>query len=266
MVVAHGRSSDHSGVGCNHNRSEYREFHPGLRASQMNKSNLRVSALSSLSAFLIAGTAFALGLADLSNQDAARGIKGALDQGAASAVAKLGVPGGFLDNAKVRIPLPPALDEIAKGMRMVGRGKDADELVTTMNRAAEQAVPEAKELLVNAVKTMSFVDAKKILTGGDGSVTEFFREKTAAPLAVKFLPMVKQATDRVGLAQKYDQFAGEGVKLGLIKGDAQNIEKYVTDKTLDGLYLMIGEEERAIRQNPAAAASSIVSKVFGALK
>jgi len=113
---------------------------------------------------------------------------------------------------------------------------------------------------------MSLTDAKKILTGGDDSVTRFFREKTAAPLAVKFLPIVTRATDRVGLAQKYDRVAGEGARLGLVRGDAANIEQYVTDKALDGLYLMIGEEERAIRQNPAAAASAIVAKVFGALR
>ncbi len=161
--------------------------------------------------------------------------------------------------------MPPALDEVAKGMRLFGRGRDADELVEAMNHAAEQAVPEAKELMVNAVKHMSIEDAKGILTGGDDSVTQFFRAKTAAPLAAKFLPIVKQATERVGLAQKYDQFAGQGAKLGLIKGDAANIEQYVTDKALAGLYFEIGEEERAIRQNPAAAASAIVAKVFGAL-
>jgi len=171
-----------------------------------------------------------------------------------------------MNNPKVKIPLPPALDELAKGMRLMGRGKDADELVATMNQAAEQAVPEARELMVNAVRTMSIEDAKKILTGGDDSVTQFFRNKTAAPLAVKFLPIVKRATDRVGLAQKYDQFAGQGARLGLVKGDAANIEQYVTDKALDGLYLMIGEEEHAIRQDPAAAGSAIVSKVFGALR
>lgn len=218
-----------------------------------------------LVACLCASMVFALGLSDITNQDAARGIKGALDQGASSAVAKLGVAGGFLNNPKVKIPLPPALDEVAKGMRLIGRGKDADELVTTMNQAAEQAVPQAKELLTNAVRTMSVEDAKKILTGGDDSVTQFFRAKTAAPLAVKFLPTVKQATDRVGLAQKYNRLAGEGVKMGIIKGDSANIEKYVTNKALDGLYTMIGEEEREIRQHPAAAVSSIVQKVFGAL-
>jgi hypothetical protein len=232
----------------------------------MTTSTVRSIMLAGILGCLPLASALGLGLADLTNQDAARGIKGALTQGAASAIGKLGVPGGFMNNPKVKIPLPPALDELAKGMRLMGRGKDADELVATMNQAAEQAVPEAKELLVNAVKTMSIEDGKKILTGGDDSVTQFFRDKTAAPLAVKFLPVVKQATDRVGLAQKYDQFAGQGAKLGLVKGDAANIEKYVTDKALDGLYLMIGEEEHAIRQNPAAAGSAIVSKVFGALR
>jgi hypothetical protein len=222
-------------------------------------------AAGALGGFLVTG-AWAVGIGDLTNQDAARGIKGALSQGAASAIGKLGVPGGFLNNPKVRIPLPPALDEVAKGMRMMGRGQEADELVTSMNRAAEEAVPQAKELMITAVRTMSVADAKRILTGGDNSVTEFFRAKTQAPLAVKFLPIVKRATDRVGLAKKYDEFAGQGVKFGLIKGDAANIEQYVTDKALDGLYLMIGEEERAIRQNPAAAASAIVAKVFGALR
>jgi len=218
-----------------------------------------------LGSFLI-GSASAAVLDDLTNQEAVRGLKGALSQGATTAIGELGVAGGFMNNPKVKIPLPAPLDKVAKGMRMMGRGKDADELVATMNQAAEQAVPEARELLVSAVKTISVQDAKTILTGGDGSVTRFFRDKTAAPLAVKFLPIVKRATDRVGLAQKYDHFAGQGTKLGLIKGDAANIEQYVTNKALDGLYLMIGEEEHTIRRNPAAAGSAIVSKVFGALR
>lgn len=221
--------------------------------------------LAGLLGCLILGPAFALGLGDLTNHEASRGIKGALNQGVTSAIVKLGVPGGFLNNPKVRIPLPPALDQLAKGMRLMGRGKEADELEVAMNRAAEQAVPEAKALMLNAVRTMSLEDAKNILTGGDGSVTRFFKAKTAAPLAAKFLPIVKQATDRVGLAQKYNQFAGAGARLGLVKGDAANIETYVTKKALDGLYLMIGDEEHAIRKNPAAAGSAIVSKVFGAL-
>src|SRR5277367_609240 len=141
----------------------------------MTTSSVRSIALTGLLSCFVLGPVFALGLNDLTNQDAARGIKGALTEGAASAIAKLGVPGGFLNNPKVKIPLPRALDELAKGMRMMGRGKDADDLVATMNQAAEQAVPEAKELMVTAVKTMTLDDAKKILTGGDDSVTNFFR-------------------------------------------------------------------------------------------
>ena len=215
---------------------------------------------------VFARSALSLDLSQLTNQDAARGIKGALTSGATAAISKLGAPGGFLNDPKVRIPLPPALDEIAKGMRFLGRGKDADELVAAMNRAAEQAVPQAMGLIVNAVKSMSIDDAKKILTGGDESATQFFRDKTAAPLALQFTPIVKRATDRVGLAQKYNQFAAQGAKLGLVKGDEASIEQYVTHKALDGLFLMIGEEERAIRKDPVAAGSAIVSKVFGALK
>jgi hypothetical protein len=210
--------------------------------------------------------AIAAGLADLTSQEASRGIKGALVSGVTSAVGRLGVPGGFLNNEKVKIPLPPALKDVAGALHLVGRGKDADELVTTMNRAAEQAVPQAKEMLVAAVRTMSIADAKQILTGGDDSVTQFFRAKTAGPLAVKFLPVVKRATQRVGLAKQYDELAARGAQLGLVKGDTANIEQYVTDKTLDGLYLEIGEEERAIRKDPAAAGSAIVAKVFGALR
>lgn len=232
----------------------------------MVTSPLRLLACAGAAGCLAAVSVFASGLQDITNTEASRGIKGALEQGATTAIAKLGVPGGFLNNPKVKIPLPPALDEVAKGMRFVGRGKDADELVTTMNQAAEQAVPEAKQLMIAAVRSMTVEDAKGILTGGNESVTKFFRSKTAAPLAVKFLPIVKQATGRLGLAQRYDQLAGQGKKLGLINGDAGNIEQYVTDKTLDGLYLMIGEQEQAIRQNPAAAGSAIVSKVFSALR
>jgi len=232
----------------------------------MTAAQVRSIALIGLLCWVGIGAAAALGLADLSNHDASLGIKGALEKGAGSAVDKLGVPGGFLNNPKVKIPLPPALDEVAKGMRMMGRGKESDELVEAMNKAAEQAVPQARELLVHAVRAMSLGDAKGILTGGDGSVTNFFREKTAAPLAAKFLPIVKQATGRVGLAEKYDQLAGQAEKFGLVRGDSANIEEYVTHKALDGLFLMIGEEEHAIRQDPAAAGSAIITKVFGALR
>jgi hypothetical protein len=135
-----------------------------------------------------------------------------------------------------------------------------------MNRAAEAAVPEAKQLLVDAVRKMSVQDAKKILTGGDTAGTEYFKRSTQTQLQSRFLPIVKKATDRVGLAQQYNSLAGQGARLGLVKQDQATIEGYVTQKALDGLYFMIGEQEKAFRHDPIGASSDIVRKVFGALK
>ena len=192
--------------------------------------------------------------------------RAALERGANSAVGLLGRPGGFLDNPKVRIPLPGFLKEAAKLAKFTGQQKRVDDLVTAMNRAAEAAVPEAKELLVNAVKAMSVDDARKIVTGGDNSVTQFFASKTRTSLAAKFLPIVTQATEKVALADKYNALAGKAPSTGLVKKEDANIQQYVTGKALDGLYLMIGEEERKIRKDPIGTGSAILQKVFGALK
>ena len=204
--------------------------------------------------------------ADISESDAALGVRAALERGAISAVGLLGKAGGFLDNPKVRIPLPGFLNEAAKVLKYTGQQHRIDELVTAMNRAAEAAVPEAKSLLVNAVKSMSVQDGRKVLTGGDNSVTEFFASKTREPLGVKFLPIVTKATEKVSLADKYNSVAGKASSLGLVGKDDANIQQYVTGKALDGLYLMIGEEERKIRQDPVGTGSAILKKVFGALK
>jgi Protein of unknown function (DUF4197) len=201
----------------------------------------------------------------LSDADANAGLKAALERGAASAVGLLGKTDGFLGNPKVRIPLPGALDKAAKLLRGLGQGQKVDELVTAMNRAAESAVPESKALLTNAVKSMSVTDAKKILTGGDTSVTRFFADKTREPLGVKFLPIVTKATEKVALAEKYNAVAGKGVGIGLVKKEDANVQQYVTGKTLDGLYTMIGEEEKKIRQDPVGTGSAILKKVFGSL-
>lgn len=216
-------------------------------------------------ALAVSSAAWALSLADISNRDATGGLKEALTQGANAAIASLGKTDGFLKNEKVKIPLPERLAQAEKLMRMAGMGKEADELVTAMNRAAEAAVPEAKTLMIDAVKSMSVDDAKKILTGGDDSVTQFFKAKTSAPLTQKFLPIVKQQTAKVQLAQKYDQLAGQGAKMGLVKKEDAQIDNYVTRKALDGLYTMIAEEEKKIRANPVEAAGSLAKKVFGAL-
>jgi hypothetical protein len=209
--------------------------------------------------------ACALSLGDLSNTDATKGLKEALSQGATQAIGALGKNDGFLGNPEVKIPLPGKLAKADKMLRMAGMGKQADELVTAMNRAAEAAVPEAKPLVANAIKSMSVEDAKNILSGGDDSVTQFFKSRTSAQLTEKFLPIVKKYTAKVDLAQKYDQLAGKGAQLGLVKAEDAQIDNYVTRSALDGLYKMIAEEEKAIRANPMQAAGSMAKKVFGAL-
>jgi hypothetical protein len=204
--------------------------------------------------------------AQLSQVDAATGLRGALTQGANVAISKLGVDGGFLNNPTVKIPLPDTLRKAEKMLKLAGLGKQSDELVLKMNHAAEAAVPLAKPLLIDAIKSMTVADAKGIISGGNDSVTQFFKAKTQASLKTALLPIVKQSTDKVGLAQQYNGFAAKLQPMGLIKGDAANIEGYVTGKTLDGLYTMIAQEERDIRANPMQAASSVVQAVFGALR
>jgi hypothetical protein len=220
-----------------------------------------------LSAIAIVSCAplFAQGLSSISNQEASIGLKDALTQGAGKAVELLGRHDGFLGNPKVKIPLPDALRQIEGGLRLMGMKRQADELVVSMNRAAESAVPEAKTLLVDAVRNMSVQDAKGILTGGDTAATEYFRRATSAQLTKRFLPIVSAWTSKVGLAEQYNSLVDRGASLGLMRKD-EHIENYVTRKALDGLYLMIAEQERAIRQNPVGAATSAAKKVFGLLR
>src|SRR5512139_64741 len=204
----------------------------------------------------------ALDLSDITNRDAVAGLKTALNKGASSAVSKLGKADGFLGNERVKIPLPDSLQRVEGTLRRFGMGEYADELVVTMNRAAEAAVPEAKALLINAVRDMSVQDAKGILTGGDTSATDYFRGKTSKPLAAKFLPIVQRATARVGLVEKYDDFAGKANRLGLLDENQTNLENYVTQKALEGLFLMIADEEKEIRAHPVEQGSKLLSKVF----
>ncbi|MEZ0232978.1 MAG: DUF4197 domain-containing protein [Methylophilaceae bacterium] len=209
--------------------------------------------------------ASAAGLSDLSNAEASSGLKEALIQGASKAVGKLGSANGFLNNPKVKIPLPDSMKKAEKAMRMFGMGKQADELVLKMNRAAEAAVPEAKALLTDSVKKMSVQDAKDILSGGDDAATKYFKKTTSGPMAEKFLPIVKKATENVQLAQQYNKFAEMGSSYGLVSKDQANLEQYVTQKTLDGVYLMMAEEEKAIRKDPMGQASGLLKKVFGSI-
>ena len=201
-------------------------------------------------------SSWALGLDSLTNTQATQGLKAALEKGARSAVSLLGRPNGFLGNDKVRIPLPGYLEDVAKLLRNFGQGARLDELVNAMNHAAEAAVPLANDMLVGAVKSMNVQDAKNILVGGDTSVTTFFADKTRTPLGEKFLPVVTKATAKVNLAEKYNQVSAKAAGMGLLKGDEASIERYVTGKALDGLYFMIAEEEKKIRQNPLGSGSA----------
>jgi len=218
-----------------------------------------------LSFILFATHANALSVNDLSNTEASGGLKEALIQAAGKAVGQLSATDGFFGNKEVKIPLPETMQKAEKAMRMFGMGKQADELVLKMNRAAEAAVPEAKALLVDSVKKMSVADAKAILTGGDDAATQYFKKTTSAPMAEKFLPIVKKATENVQLAQQYNKFAELGSKYGVVKKEQANLEQYVTQKTLDGVYLMMAKEEAAIRKDPVGQASNAIKKVFGAL-
>lgn len=199
----------------------------------------------------------------LSENDAAAGVRAALERGALAAVALLGKTDGFMGNALVRIPLPGYLNDAAKLLKATGQGKKLDELVVAMNRAAEAAVPMAKPLLVQAVKSASVEDALQVVRGGATSVTDFFAAKTRQPLTASFLPIVTQATQKVSLAARYNAVAGKAAGLGLVKGDDTNIERYVTSRALNGLFLMIGEEEKKIRADPVKTGSALLKKVFG---
>lgn len=208
----------------------------------------------------------ALSLADLTQKDASAGVKAALEKGATVAVELLGRTDGFWGNDKVRIPLPDWLRQGESLLRLAGRGREIDELKLGVNRAAEQAVPQAKALLVSAVRNMTVQDAKGILTGGDDSVTKFFAAKTREPLTGKFLPIVTKVTEKIGLARQYNGLASKGEQFGLVRSDQARIERHVTAKALDGLYFVIGEEEKKIRADPVGTGSAILEKVFGAIR
>ncbi len=216
-----------------------------------------------LGAAALTGAPWVAADAALGVDDAAAGVRAALERGAISALGLLGRTDGFLGNPKVRIPLPGVLEDAAKLLSKLGQKKRVEELVTAMNRAAEAAVPEAKTLLVSTVRNLSVEDALQIVRGGETSVTDFFARKTRAPLGEKFLPIVTRATEKVKLADRYNAFAGKARSFGLVKAEDANLQQYVTGKTLDGLYLMIGEEEKRIRADPLKTGSAILKKVFG---
>ena len=218
-----------------------------------------------LAAFLCASPAPGA-LQGITSREAASGLKAALERGATAAVARLGRTDGFFANPQVKIPLPESMQRAEKVMRRMGMGRSADELILALNRAAEAAVPHAKELFIDSVRRMSVQDAKAILQGGETAGTAYFRRTTEGELRKRFLPIVKQSTAKVGLAQQYNEYAEKGAAFGLVKKEDANLDNYVTQKALDGLFLMVGEEEKRIRKDPVRAGTDIAKKVFGALR
>ena len=204
-------------------------------------------------------------LAGISQADAVAALRTALEKGTQAAVAKLGRTDGFLGNELVRIALPESAQRAERLMRRVGMGRYADQLIVTMNRAAEAAVPEARSLFVQSVRKMTLRDAKGILTGGDTAATDYFRRTTREPLQKRFRPIVHNATAKVQLARAYDRYADKAAAVGLLREEDTDLDEYVTQKALDGLFLMVAEEEKKIRKDPIGTGSSIIRKVFGAV-
>lgn len=201
----------------------------------------------------------------ISQAEAVAGLKAALERGSQQAVARLGRADGFLGNPQVKIPLPDSLARAERLMRRVGAGRYADEVIVAMNRAAEAAVPEARALFLESIRKMTVQDARGILTGGETAGTEYFRRTTRGGLHRRFLPIVKRATARVKLAQKYNQYADRGARLGLVKYEHADLDEYVTQRALEGVYFMVAEEEKKIRKDPVGTGKAILKKVFGAL-
>ena len=228
----------------------------------MLRTSLRLTTL--CAGLLLGANAMALSLGDLSQGDATGGLKDALTQGAQIAVKQLGAPGGFSNNPEVKIGLPGKLEKASGALKMLGMGDQITQLEASMNKAAESAVTQAQPILVNAVKNMSVTDAKGILSGGQDSATQYLDKSSREQIRAKFLPIVKQSTDKVGVAQQYNALAKKA-PMGLLGGKADSVENYVTEQALDGLFKMIAQQEESIRQNPAAAATSLAKKVFGAL-
>ena len=199
----------------------------------------------------------------LNEADAAAGVRGALQRAAAAAVASLGRQDGFLGNPRVKIGLPPALEQAGEVMRKLGQGRKVDELVSGMNRAAEQAVPLARPLFENAIRRISVEDAIGLVRGGDTAVSDFFAAKTREPLTAAFGPVVKPVTDRLALARRHDELSERAARLGLVKGEPRRVHEHVTERAMQGLFTVLAEEERKLRADPVAAGTELLRRVFG---
>ncbi|AWM81130.1 DUF4197 domain-containing protein [Gammaproteobacteria bacterium ESL0073] len=202
--------------------------------------------------------------ANISQTEASTGLKSMLNQATKTAVKTLGTSGGFNNNPEVRIELPEKLESASKVLKMVGLGNQITQLENSMNAAAEAAVPEAQQILINSIQQMSFSDAKSILTGGDKATTAYLEKTNRTQLFNKLLPKVKTITNQSNLSTQYNTIVQRASALG-ITNDNLKIENYVTNKAIDGLFTVIGNQESYIRNNPKEAATSAAKKVFEAL-
>jgi hypothetical protein len=198
----------------------------------------------------------------LSDDKIIAGLKQALQVSTSKAVALTGKPDGFLKNEAIKIVLPPKLESVGRGLRMFGMGSKVDELEVGMNRAAEQATPQAKQIFLAALKKMSFDDARHILTGNDTAATEYFKRTSSDDLTTAFSPIVHQSMQKIGVMQQYDRVIKDSPG-GNFLASQFDLDKYVVGKTLDGLFHMLGEEEKKIRKNPAAQTTALLKEVFG---
>jgi hypothetical protein len=205
--------------------------------------------------------------AGLTDNEITRGLKDALFNGVRFAVDTLGRENGFLDDARVKIPLPKSLQNAEKALRFAGQGRLVDDFVVSMNHAAEKAVPVAVDVFLDAIRQMTFDDVRNILfSGQEDAATQFFRRTSEDTLRQKFRPIVEQFTDEVGVTQKYKDMIGRYGFMGRIFGqDATDIDGYVTQKALDGLFFMVAEEEKKIRRDPIGRTTDILRKVFGGI-
>jgi len=198
----------------------------------------------------------------LSDNKIIAGLKQALRVSTGKAVALIGKPDGFLKNEAIKIMLPPKLETVGKGLRMFGMGSKVDEFEVGMNRAAEQATPQAKQIFLAALQKMTFDDARHILTGGDTAATEYFKRTSSADLTTAFSPVVHRSMEHIGVVQQYDQVLKSAPGGSALAGQF-DLDKYVVGKTLDGLFYELGEEEKQIRKNPAAQTTALLKEVFG---
>lgn len=199
----------------------------------------------------------------LSNDKIAAGLKEALNVSTRNAVASTGRTDGFLKNAAIKILIPEKLRAVDRGMRLIGRGAQMDELEIGMNRAAEQAVPEAKQIFLDAVMQMSFGDARRILSGGDTAATEYFKQQTSEQLSAAFQPIVHEKMESLGVLRQYNQMLQNRTVGPLLRSRGVDLEAYVLGKSLDGLFYVLGQEEKKIRRNPAAQTTALLRDVFG---